>query len=537
MKRFSLLIVPRLILFSLGLGVSLHASAGWERTWIDKFDGNSVDWSTWTAQTQANYNNEVQCYTDDDSSELRNYEVSDGTLKIIARRGEVACEGQNGRLRPWTSGRLNSKDKAEFLYGRLEARVRMHELNPGTWAAFWMLENRIAEQPIKGDDDVVGWPNFGAGEIDVWEWYANDSSRYITNFFNANACGAEYRFQYEGGEADVLDFHDYAIEWADDNIKFIFNSEVIREYDFSACSQYDEPMFVLINLAMGGNLGGAIDPNLDIATYEIDYVAHCVASSNNNLTSCNESTPVFADTDGDGVGNSDDQCPGTPVGASVDGDGCEIVEAQLSLAPVPEANEEDVISLFSDAYQNITNINYNPNWGQTTQVSQIELEGDTILKYENLNYQGTDFSENIQDVSTMDSLHLDYWSEDSSDLAIYLISPGPIETAVSLDITDGAWSSVAIPLSDFTNVNLQEAFQLKVEGNGTVYLDNIYFSKASQSGGSGGDNGSGGGQPPINETPPISEDDTDSGSSGGSMGFILLLVFIFIFPRRIVRQK
>ena len=89
---------------------SSHVQAGWEVTWIDKFDGNRVDFTKWTAQTQANYNKEIQCYTDDDVSELRNYEVSDGTLKIISRRGEVACEWLGNRRRPWTAGRLNSKE-------------------------------------------------------------------------------------------------------------------------------------------------------------------------------------------------------------------------------------------------------------------------------------------------------------------------------------------------------------------------------------------------------------------------------------------
>lgn len=51
--------------------ISSAAHAGWERTWIEKFDGTGVDFSHWTAQTQANYNNEIQCYTDDETSALR----------------------------------------------------------------------------------------------------------------------------------------------------------------------------------------------------------------------------------------------------------------------------------------------------------------------------------------------------------------------------------------------------------------------------------------------------------------------------------
>ena len=472
-KNFIILSVWTLVTLPLA-----NAQAGWEATWIERFDGTSVNWNNWTAQTNANYNNEIQCYTDDDSSALRNYDVSNGTLKIIARRGAVNCEGLNNINRPWTSGRLNSKDKAEFLYGRIEARIKFEELRGGTWPAFWALENRIAEQPIKGDNDTVNWPNPGAGEIDIWEWYGRNGSSYITNFFNTGGCGGEFRPQYPGGTSDVQDFNVYAIEWTPDNIKFFLNEQMVVEHDISACPQYKEPMFVLINVAMGGNIGGAIDPTLDTATMEVDYVAHCVASSANGATGCNETTPMVADADGDSVADSVDQCPTTPANVSVDSRGCEVFEEPQQAAPEPEAASENVIALFSDWYDNIAMIDYDPDWGQATQVTQVQYEGDTVLKYSGLNYQGTDFGDNRQDVTAMDNLHFDYWTNDASALAMYLISPGPQETPVSVALELGTWQQVVIPLSEYASVvDLTNTFQLKVTGSGTVYLDNIYFSK------------------------------------------------------------
>lgn len=455
---------------------SSHVQAGWEVTWIDKFDGNRVDFTKWTAQTQANYNNEIQCYTDDDVSELRNYEVSDGTLKIISRRGEVACEGQGNRIRPWTSGRLNSKDKGEFLYGRVEARIRFLELKGGTWPAFWMLENRISEQPVKGDNDSIAWPNPGAGEIDVWEWYANNGDRYITNFFNTGNCGAERRVNYPGGANDVMEWTTYAMEWDADSIAFYMNDQIVAEHDLSNCSQYQEPMFVLINVAMGGTLGGNIDDTLDTATMEVDYVAHCEKTTANALTSCNEETPVIEDDDNDGVSNRNDVCPNTPEGVTVDATGCEVQTAPVSAPAPPMLPSQQVISLFSDQYSDITNINYNPNWGQATQVEQIDIDSNTVLKYSNLNYQGTSFEDNTQDVSAMDFLHLDYWTHDANNLAIYVISPGPLENPFDIDVEQQSWQTVSIPLSAYTVPDLENVFQLKITGNGTVYLDNIYFS-------------------------------------------------------------
>jgi beta-glucanase (GH16 family) len=323
-----------LILF-FSLITTTTVNAGWEVNYIDTFSGDSVNWQNWTAQIDANFNNEVQCYTDDDSSVNKNFDVSDGTLKIIARKQQVNCAGLNNQSRTWTSGRINGKDKREFLYGRIESRIRFHNLEGGTWPAFWMLENRIAESPRKNDDDFSNWPNAGAGEIDVWEWFANNPSTYITNFFNAGggSCGNEVRFAYPNGANDVLNWHDYAIEWDENNISFYMDDTLVTSHNVSNCPQYKEPMFVLLNVAMGGNLGGTIDSSLNKVTMEVDYLAHCTATNQNDTNRCNESTPtVFADDDNDGIENNLDNCPNTPSGDTVDENGC--VEELVNISPV-----------------------------------------------------------------------------------------------------------------------------------------------------------------------------------------------------------
>lgn len=458
-----------------------QSQAGWEVSWIERFDGEGVNGNNWTAQIQANYNNEIQCYTDDETSAQRNFEVSDGTLKITARRQNINCPGQNGVSRPWTSGRINSKDKAEFLYGRIETRLRFLELRGGTWPAFWMLENRIAEDPIKGDNDNVDWPNPGAGEIDVWEWYANSGDRYITNFFNAGNCGGEVRPTYPGGASDVLAFHTYGIEWTADEITFFMDDNIVAQHDLSNCSQYEEPMFVLLNVAVGGSLGGAVDPQLNTATMEIDYVAHCVASNANEWQQCNESTPVALDDDNDGVVNSLDQCPNTPPNAEVDATGCQFITTPEEAAPTPINPQNEVISLFSDSYQNIEGVDLNPNWEQGTIVTQEQIQGDNVLKYATLDYQGTDFGNNKQDVSAFDNIYLDYWTQNATALKIFIISPGPVETFFEVDIVQQSWQSLVIPLSTYSSiVDLTEVFQLKIEGSGTVFLDNIFFGNNTE---------------------------------------------------------
>lgn len=148
-----------------------------------------------------------------------------------------------------------------------------------------------------------------------------------------------------------------------------------------------------------------------------------------------------------------------------------------SAAPVPTFPAADVISIFSDSYSNLAGTNLNPAWGQATIVSQPQIAGNTTLLYSGLNFQGTQLASN-QDVSAMNFLHLDYYSGNSTSLKVFLISPGPVETPVTLNVpTSSGWNSIDIPMSSFAPVNLSSVFQLKFEGNGTIYLDNILFRK------------------------------------------------------------
>ena len=148
-------------------------------------------------------------------------------------------------------------------------------------------------------------------------------------------------------------------------------------------------------------------------------------------------------------------------------------------APMPTLPANNVISVFSDAYNDIPGTNLNPNWGQATVVSFLNIQGDTTMKYSGLNYQGIELGspQNLT-AAGMQYLHLDFWNANSTDLGVFLISPGPVETRVSLvpPGTTESWVSVNIPLTDFAPVDLSNVFQFKFDGNGTVYLDNIFFS-------------------------------------------------------------
>ncbi len=150
-------------------------------------------------------------------------------------------------------------------------------------------------------------------------------------------------------------------------------------------------------------------------------------------------------------------------------------------APTPTVAPGNVMSIFSDAYTNLPNTNFNPNWGQSTVVTQPLINGNTTLKYANLNYQGTNLGSTDgtpQDFSAYSYLHVDYWTADATSLQLFLIEPGPNERSYDFTVSTNTWVSTDIPLADYISQGLpmSNIFQMKVVGNGTVYLDNIYFS-------------------------------------------------------------
>ncbi len=140
----------------------------------------------------------------------------------------------------------------------------------------------------------------------------------------------------------------------------------------------------------------------------------------------------------------------------------------IPASPVPTDAADSVLSLFSDAYTDQEGTNFNPDWGQGTQVAVSD-----VITYTALDYQGTDIASS--DVSGYAYIRLDVYTTDATDLQFTIISPGA-ENLLSLSdqLVLDQWVTVEIALTDFV-ANLAAVNQLKVVGNGTVLLDNIYF--------------------------------------------------------------
>jgi hypothetical protein len=154
-------------------------------------------------------------------------------------------------------------------------------------------------------------------------------------------------------------------------------------------------------------------------------------------------------------------------------------------APVPTQLAADVIPVFSDAYANNIVTDTDPFWNQATDASVIQIGPNSdcnVLKYAGLNYQGMNYESS--DVTGMDFVHLDYFTFDSTDIRFVLIGDGenPYDIGTELGITTGQWVSVDIPLTHYTSVNLANVYQFKTEGNGDVFLDNLYFFRESTAG-------------------------------------------------------
>lgn len=163
----------------------------------------------------------------------------------------------------------------------------------------------------------------------------------------------------------------------------------------------------------------------------------------------------------------------------------------VTSAPIPPSRQAaNVISIYGSAYTNVAGTNYFPDWGQGGQGSswgEFNLNGDKMLNYVKLSYQGIALADNVTvDVSGMEFIHMDVWTADLQKIETSLISKSNGERPVVKDLVANEWTSIDIPISAFTSQNgftVADIFQLKFVGTpwaaGTVFIDNIYFYKAA----------------------------------------------------------
>jgi len=156
--------------------------------------------------------------------------------------------------------------------------------------------------------------------------------------------------------------------------------------------------------------------------------------------------------------------------------------APVVSSPTPPSRlPENVISIFSDAYTNVANTNFNPYWQQSSWFYSVQVGGNEVLEYENFNYQGIEIGSSVN-ASGLQYLHIDVWTPNETSLSISPISQSTGEKAVQLTpIKLNEWNSYNIQLSSFTiqGLSMADIIHLKFVGSGKsiIYLDNIYFYK------------------------------------------------------------
>lgn len=210
------------------------------------------------------HNGELQHYT----ARTENSVVNEGTLKIKAVKEQYTY---GASTKSYTSARLNSK--FAFTYGRVEVRAKLPAV-AGTWPAIWTLganSNEVGN--FFGSQYGSGqWP--GCGEIDIMEQTGWDKNTIISHFHWGDRNTNEYKNM--GGTAPITnasgDFHIYAMEWTSSSIKTFLDDELIYELSNSSEKPYDRPHYLLLNIAIGGNLGGSVPEDFYEDTFEIDYV-------------------------------------------------------------------------------------------------------------------------------------------------------------------------------------------------------------------------------------------------------------------------
>ncbi len=220
--------------------------------WSDEFDSPGPPLSSkWGYDIGAGGwgNNEVQYYT----NRTDNANVSDGTLKIILKK-------ENFSGSAYTSARLLSYDKFAFKYGKVEVRAKL-PAGGGTWPAIWMLGSNFT---------TAIWP--ACGEIDIMEHVGNQLNRIFSTLHYPDHSGANG----VGGSLMIsnatTEFHIYSMEWSSTTIRFFVDKVPIYTFANNGTLPFNQNFFIILNVAMGGNFGGTVDPDFTIAQMEIDYV-------------------------------------------------------------------------------------------------------------------------------------------------------------------------------------------------------------------------------------------------------------------------
>jgi beta-glucanase (GH16 family) len=273
------------ITVAMGLFVNPVADAASKKTlkllWSDEFNGKKgtlPSAKAWSREIGGGGwgNSERQFYTDKAANASMD---GAGRLVITANRISNEYAEQIGEVPgtedilnrcsecQFTSARMKTARNIGFMYGRIEARIKM-PVGVGTWPAFWMLGGDLL--------DGVPWPE--CGEIDIMEFRGDipdQSTSAIHGPTTPQGSGLGARFVSGPPLSDG--YHTYALEWKKNSLTFIVDGRVTGTYTSADTGSrgwvYNQKFFLILNLAMGGTYAGEyIDPGLNQAQLHVDYI-------------------------------------------------------------------------------------------------------------------------------------------------------------------------------------------------------------------------------------------------------------------------
>lgn len=240
-----------------------NAPAGYVLAWSEEFDQDGLpDATKWVYDTEANasgwYNNELQYYA---VARLENSRVAGGKLIITARKEKLTSAADYGG-QAYSSARLITRGKASWTYGFFEIRAKL-PCGIGTWPAIWML----------GASDVAYPAN---GEIDIMEQVGKTPTSIEGTIHNTSTAGSNGN----GGVTNVSDactaFHNYQLTWTADRLILGVDNQpfhtYLNQHAGAASWPFDKPQYLLLNLAIGGDMAGPVDDNIFPRSMEVDYV-------------------------------------------------------------------------------------------------------------------------------------------------------------------------------------------------------------------------------------------------------------------------
>jgi beta-glucanase (GH16 family) len=242
--------------------------AGWTLVWADEFEADGLpDASKWDYDTERNavgwFNGELQYYA---RNRPENARVEGGRLIITARKEQLSAAADWGGQN-YTSARLVTRGKASWTYGFFEVRARL-PCGQGTWPAIWTLGTG-GRWPEDGEIDILEQTGWNKAEV------LGTIHTRAYNYFNGTlGVGQGARTALPSA---CTAFHNYQLTWTAEHIRI--GVDGVQYFEFANPNAgdptrwpFDNPQYLILNLAIGGSLGGAVDPAFTEQRMEVDYV-------------------------------------------------------------------------------------------------------------------------------------------------------------------------------------------------------------------------------------------------------------------------